>query len=156
MSNNVELQGFAEVQAAIARLTNLAPVKAALRAGAVHLKGKIAQYPPATGANMPGPYPARWYERGYGPRWARKIKKGVGGRRTSENLATGWTVEARDDGLTQVVGNDTTYGPYVQGDEQAACHAAHGWKTVDQVLEQESETILKAVSDAIDKALAGG
>jgi len=99
----------------------------------------------------------RWYQRGYGPRWARKRRGGVGGRRTSETLNRRWTIAARDDGLAQVVGNNVSYGPYVQGDEdQAAFHAARGWQTVGQVVEEESETVTRLVADQIDKAIAGG
>ncbi len=157
MSDNVELRGFEEVQAMIGRLTNLKPAVNALHAGAVHVKGKIAQYPPSSPANSPGPYPKRWYQRGYGPRWARKRRTGVGGRRTSETLGRRWTVEARDGGLTQVVGNNASYAPYVHGDEdQAGFHAARGWKTVGQVAEEESETVVQFVADEIEKAIAGG
>lgn len=156
-SFSVEMQGLDEVLARINTLASLDAAKTALAAAALHVKGKIAQYPPSTEANAPGDYPKRWYERGYGPRWARKRKPGVGGRRTSETLGRRWTVQARDDGLTQVVGNNVSYGPYVQGpeEEQAGFMAAIGWKSIDQVVEEESETVVGLIESEIDKALEG-
>lgn len=125
-----------------------------LRASAVHIKGKVATYPAATIANQPGAYPKRWYERGYGSKYARK-SGGVGGRKTSETLGRKWTIAQRNGGLTQVIGNNVSYGPYVQDEKkQARFHGARGWKTTQEVSEEEADTILNFVKAEIDKALA--
>ena len=71
-------------------------------------------------------------------------------------LAAPGALPMAGDGLTQVVGNNASYGPYVQGDEdQAAFHTARGWQTVGQVAEAEAETVTQFVADQIEKAIGG-
>ena len=52
-----------------------------------------------------------------------------------------------------VVGNNASYGPYVQGDEQVGFHKARGWKNTDKVAKEESATVNKILAAAIEKAL---
>src|SRR4030042_2565195 len=76
------------------KLDDLEGLKAAVRgmeAAALHVKGKIAEYPPASEANAPKTS-GSWYERGYGTRWP------GGGKRTSETLGRKWTTASRDGG----------------------------------------------------------
>jgi hypothetical protein len=143
----IEIVGLERLLQKIENLGQLKHVAAALKAGATHVKGKIAQYPPASEANMPGQ--ARWYERGYGMRYASGR-----GKRTSETLGRKWTIASRDGGLTQVVGNDVSYGPYVQSAKfQARIHAKRGWKTDEQVLDEEQDTVANFVLDEVRKVL---
>jgi hypothetical protein len=150
MTDGIYIEGIDRI---LAKLPGFRPaVVAALKAGAVHVKGKIAKYPPASDANMPGPYPKRWYQRGYGQKWA--LKGGaVHGRKTSETMGRRWTQGERDEGLTQIVGNNASYGPYVQGEKQAGFHRQRGWKTTQDVAESEGPKVTRMVSDAIDKVL---
>jgi len=151
MTDTITIKGLDKLTKKIKNIEGLKPVIAALRAGATHIKGKIAKYPPATSANSPSQ--RRWYERGYGPRW-RRIDGSLGGRKTSETLGRKWTIGERDGGLTWIVGNNVTYGPFVQGDKQAAFHRERGWKTTDQVAEEEADTVNKFVQEHIEKALS--
>lgn len=127
----------------------------ALRAAASHIRGKVNVYPPTTIANSPGNPSGKWYERGYGSRWIRKRAGGVGGSKTSEMLGRRWTTAQRMGGLQQVIGNNVSYGKYVQSRaDQAGFHKARGWKAIEDVVEQETDTILKFVQTEIDKALS--
>lgn len=147
----VEIEGMDNIRRMIDQLKDLKPAKAALKAGGVHIKGKIAQYPPSSEANVPNQ--RRWYQRGWGSKWM--LRDGtVHGRKTSETLGRKWTVQTRDAGLTVVVGNNVSYGPYVQdADHQAPFHKARGWKTAQEVVKEESPTVVKFIEDELEKAL---
>ena len=131
-------------------------VKRGLKAGALHVKGKIAKYPPSTIANTPGNPTGRWYERGYGPRWLRKRSGTVGGRKTSETLGRRWTIGERNAGFTQVIGNNASYNIYVHSAEkQAKFHGDRGWLTDEQVIEQEGNQVLEFIQNEVEKELEG-
>jgi len=150
----VQVKGLDQLLRKVDSIQGLRVAVRALRASAAHIKGKVNTYPASTVANSPGVYPKRWYERGYGSRWARK-SGGVGGRKTSETLGRKWTTAQRNGGLTQVVGNNVSYGPYVQDKKkQTRFHGARGWKTIQDVTEQEADTIVNFVKAEIDRALS--
>ena len=148
---SVEIEGLEPLLRKLDNLEDLKKIKPALKAGAVHVMGAIKPYPPATIANSPSNPTGRWYERGYGTRTATGR-----GYKTSETLGRKWTVASRDRGFTQVVGNNVSYGPFVQSaEEQAKIHGKRGWKTDQQVIDEESDTVLDFVKDEIDRILAG-
>lgn len=152
--SKVYIKGLNEVLRKVDSVQGLRVAVRALRASAAHIKGKVNTYPASTIANSPGAYPKRWYERGYGPKWARK-SGGVSGRKTSETLNRKWTIGQRNGGLTQVIGNNVSYGPYVQDrKKQAKFHTARGWKTIQDVTEEEADTIVNFVKTEIDRALS--
>lgn len=152
------IQGDEDVKQLLARLGDGRALKMALYAMGVHYKGKINRYPPATEANQPRAYNTvsggnTWYERGYGSKRIRRDGSIVG-RKTSETLGRKWTVERRDQGLTVVVGNNVSYSIYVHdADKQAWFHARRGWKTAQQVLEDEKSTLLAFAQTELDKLL---
>lgn len=148
---DVKLKRLDPLLKKLARIGKLEGAAPAIQAAGLHIKGAIAEYPPASEANSPSNQ--RWYERGYGSRWRRKDGT-IGGRATSETLGRRWTVESEANGLRAVVGNNASYGPYVQSAErQARFHSARGWKTDAQVIEEESETVLEFVQDAVRELL---
>ena len=120
------------------------------------MKGKMAQYPPATAANQPSSTIGdRWYERGYGPRWM--TKGGIKGKRTSETLGRKWTSRYDRNTFTATVGNNVSYGPFVMGtkDEQARHMKKIGWKGIDVVAAAETKRITEYVVDAVRRSLEG-
>jgi len=148
---DVEIRGLDKLIRKLSDVKSLRAAKVALKAGALHIKGKIATYPPASEANTP--YQRRWYERGYGPKWMRKDGTWRGSK-TSETLGRRWTIAERNAGLTQVVGNNVSYVPYVQDpDKQTSFHAARGWKTTGQVVDEEADTVVRFVKAKVDEAL---
>jgi hypothetical protein len=144
----------------IRKLNSLAELKAAkrgLKAGAVHIEGKMRQYPAESGANKSRAFVSggnnRWYERGFGPRWVRKDGT-WGGKKTSKVLSKQWTIDERMNGLQWVVGNNVSYAPFVQSyEKQAHFHKERGWITDEQVLKDEGKTVLEFVKKEVDKEL---
>jgi hypothetical protein len=131
------------------------PIKTAMRAAAQHVKGKVNVYPPDTIANSPSNPSGRWYERNYGPRWRRRDGS-IGGSPTSKQLKHKWTTKLANDGLSAIVGNNVSYGPYVQDEErQAGFHRRRGWKTIQDVSREEAETVARFVRDHVERALEG-
>lgn len=84
----------------------------------VLLQSEVATYPPQPSGST--------YRRGTDPR--------------SEQLGKKWTYEIRGSGksLEGILGNNTSYGPYVQDAERQARWMAH-WQTDEQVA-TENET----------------
>lgn len=150
-----EIKGMPQLLRKLDDLASLNGAKRGLAAGALHIKGIVSQYPPATEANSSTM--DRWYQRGYGPRWRRRDGT-IGGRKTSEALGRKWATESRNAGLTQVIGNNTSYGPWVQAAEkaggkgpQASFHRQRGWKTDEDVINQEGATVLAFVKREVEK-----
>lgn len=102
-----------------------------------HLHRVIAVYPAASSANSPA-NGYSWYERGFGVR----TRTGRG-YPTSETLGRRWTHVVKNDGKRGEVGNNASYGPYVQSDErQAAFHKRRGWKTDKDVADKEARKVV--------------
>lgn len=126
--------------------------KIAMRVGSEVVRSGVAEYPAATGANVPpGPDGYRWYERGLGSRT-------VTGRAyaTSEVLGRSWAVKVKQAArMTQgIIGTAVSYVEWVQGKLQAGFHRARGWKTVEQVLFTRRGRIWRAFGAVVKKALA--
>ena len=154
MPSSITIKGLDKLLRKLDNVASLSAAKNALRAGALHIKGKVDTYPPSTIANSPSNPTGRWYERGYGPKWVSKRTGVVSGYETSETLGRRWTTASEAGGLRQVVGNATSYGEVVQSKEkQARFHASRGWKTIEQVVEEESDTVVRFVQAEIDWAL---
>ena len=155
MAEQIRIEGLDELLDKLTGLEDPKEIKAVIRAAGVDIKGKMAKYPKAGPWNQPGPYPAKWYERGYGPRFA-KEGGGVGGKKTSENLGKKWTTKAVSRGYGVIIGNNVSYGPDVQGHgTQKPYHKAHGWKTERDVVNENRPRIISMIKKAIDKILAG-
>jgi hypothetical protein len=149
MTDGIRLEGMEEILSKLDNLEDLQKVRPAMMAGALHIKGKIAKYPAKTKANSPSNPTGRWYERGFGTR----TKTGRA-YPTSETLGKKWTVANRDKGFTKVIGNNVSYGPFVQSAEkQAKFHERRGWKTDEQVIDEEQDTVLDFVKDRVDRIL---
>lgn len=109
------------------------------------IKREIAEYPPVSEANIPRGFGSavsigtrksanRWYERGYGPRWARKDGS-AGGSKTSEMLNRSWAIGAVWKGA--VLGSKASYAPVVHHyKEQASFHNRRGWVTDKQAVDR--------------------
>jgi len=155
MSTTIKINGMDELLKKINTLEQMDGVKNAMRAAALHVKGKIAEYPPESEANRPGRIPS-WYERGWGTKW-NLAGGGTGGIKTSETLGRRWTIGKRDNGLTQVIGNNASYGPQVQDERnQAPFHKRRGWKTIQDVAKDETDEVLKFIKDEVEKILERG
>lgn len=144
-----QIIGDKELQRKLRSISNLSFLRPVIQASVVHISGKVAKYPPGGSGNSPSK--PRWYERGWGSRW-RRADGSIGGRQTSEDLGPSWThkVESNTRG---VIGNDASYGPFVQGAQQSAIMKDIGWKTTDTVVEEESAKVLRDIQKAVDREL---
>lgn len=126
--------------------------KVAMRVAGEVVRSGVAQYPAATGANMPpGLNSYSWYERGFGTRT-------ITGRAyaTSEVLGKSWTVKVKQTArMTRgAIGTNVSYAEWVQGAKQTGFHGARGWKTVERVLFTRRGRIWRAFGDVVKRALA--
>ena len=119
---------------------------------------EVSEYPPISEANVPKTFMSRgnnrWYQRGYGSRWARK-DGGIGGRKTSEVLDKSWGVDRIRWGAR--IGSKASYAPVVHNfKEQASFHKRRGWVTdrtavrrvrrtgkMDRIIERVMKRMLK-------------
>ena len=147
------IKGMSKLLRKLKTIEELRGAKRGLKAGALHVKGKIDEYPPSTTANSPGNPTGRWYERGWGSRYKR-LDGVVTGKKTSETLGRKWTTAEQNAGLTQVIGNNASYAPYVHdAEEQAKIHGDRGWKTDEQVLREEGDKVLQFIQREVEKEL---
>lgn len=152
----IKIRGMDELRA---RLLGAVPgIKSGVKAATVHISGVVKKYPPATLANQPKLYTKgswnTWYERGWGSKWA--LAGGSWhGRKSSEQLQQRWATRFENDGLTGVVGNSASYAPYVMGerDVQATALKRIGWKSIEDIAEEERDTVRDFIKQHIDKAL---
>lgn len=151
MADPLRIEGLEPLIKKIKTVEQLKGLVRALRVAALYLKGKAASYPPSTAANSP--QRERWYVRGYGPHW--RTKGGdVHSRKTSQTLGRKWTVGAQNNGLTAVIGNNVTYGPYVQDPDQQASHMkAIGWKTTEEIVNENQTVVENFVRESVEDAL---
>ena len=155
MTFSIDLKGEESATRKLTSLAHLHALKPHIKALAIHLKGRIAQVPPMTDANLPGDYPKKWYIRTRGPAWALK-GGGWHSRKTSKTLTKSWTIKMRDGGLTGVVGTNVKYAPFVQDlPRQAWYHTRTGWKTVQHVQDTEYNFVRRYLLAAIDRIVGG-
>lgn len=143
-----QVRGLDEVIRKLEKVGGRGALKPPMLKTVAHLHNKIAIYPPSTIANSPG-NGYSWYERGFGTRTAT-------GKAwpTSETLGRRWTHEVSADGRRGEVGNNASYGPFVQSAEkQAGFHAARGWLTDEQVAEAEADVVVGFFDDEIKSLL---
>lgn len=140
----VQVRGLNEVIALLERIGGPGALRRPMTKAVAHLHREIAQYPPSTQANSPA-NGYSWYERGFGTR-SRTGRAWP----TSETLGRRWTHEVSGDGRRGVVGNNASYGPFVQSaEQQAAFHAARGWLTDEQVADKEAGKVVGFFEDEI-------
>jgi hypothetical protein len=152
VTETVVIKGLDEVTRKIDNLEDLKKLKPALEGAAEHVEGVVKEYPPKSEAN--DPRRRRWYQRGYGSKYRRKDGS-VKGYKTSKILAKQWSTKRKRRGFTQIIGNPVSYGPYVQSRaKQAKFHEARGWKTIEDVAEQEVETVVAYLKSKVDRILS--
>ena len=117
------------------------------------VQSRMAVYPPETDANKPGPYPKKWYQRHFGPRYTKKDGS-IGGQDTSERLQKAWRTDLVKPAEAHVftkspqTGGEVSYVEHVQSYEnQTNVHKEHGWQTDRAVAEKVEK------SPALDKVL---
>ena len=153
------IKGDAELKRKLAKLTDPRAIVPTLEAAAVHVKGKIAKYPSSGNAHRPQPFKTEKSKRYFF--WA--LSQGIievpyrrGQSPGSEDHGQSWTIKGMKNGMRQVIGSDTRYGPLLQGPgQQASYHQATGWKDTDTVAKEEEDEVLQFLKRQVDKILRG-
>jgi hypothetical protein len=167
---SIQINGLDDVLRRMEQLGRMDYLGAVLRAAALHVKGKLAVYPPSR--STPGRVslrtrrPMGYYRRGTG--WFYPIvRQGSAVRyksagHTSETLGRKWTIADRGP-LAVVVGNNVSYGPWVQSGvrvggagPQAMVHRLTGWRTVEQVAAEEGPQAIERVRRELERRFGSG
>lgn len=148
---SIEIKGLKEIREIFTSIKKLRYVRAALKTAASHIKYALQKYPTHSPRKMKF---VSERQRKYFF-WA--VNKGQitlpyrrGSSPTSRNLKQMWTVDIEKDGMTAIIGNNTPYGPLVQGEgTQTRYHMYTGWKTTAQVENEERETVMNYLGAAL-------
>lgn len=136
-------------------------VVAALEAGGEHVKGKIAVYPVERHGEAiwsVDPEKRKKQLRGFFYHLKRgdievPYRRGISPN--SQTLGRRWTigeVVKRENGYELSVGNNASYGPFVQDREkQTRYHQLTGWVTTQDVVETEGPIITEMIGKAIEQ-----
>ncbi len=150
MASGITIQGLNALQRKLSQAQFERAVSTGLKTAAVELKGRLAEYPP----RIPGAVDfVSDRQRRY---FFYALRAGIievpyrrGTSPGSERFGQSWTVKSRD-WHTVVVGNDTSYGPYLMDpDEQSFFHFEGNWKTTDQVIDKHGDDVREAFAGAI-------
>lgn len=134
----------------LSALTAGAPTKAIVFAVAVYFKAKVNIYP--SESHRPQPFVSDKQRRGFFAKLnAGEIevpyKRGMSPN--SETASKRWTVEERDGGNTQVVGNSASYAPLLYSKaSQTLYHKQTGWRDVETVYRDEKQNLAKVAREA--------
>jgi hypothetical protein len=144
------------LKVALTKNMNAKGLKLGLAAAALELKGMF-QIVPAVSRRPQAPYWKDKQRRGF---FARLNKGEIevpyvrGANKMSQKLSQSWTTEARDNGLTQIIGTAVSYAPLVQSAaKQAQYHKISGWRTESQILADGQAKAVKTIEFYITKTL---
>lgn len=127
--------------------------KRGLAASALYLRGKLGTYPAVSRrpvAQFLTPRALRFlhaasrsgdidipYRRGVSP--------------GSQRMGLRWEVKPQSGGLMQVIGNNTGYINYVQGDEQSIYHRETGWEKIEDIVDDERDNVFNIINSEVAK-----
>ena len=168
MSDTIRIEGIEALLAKIKSLQELRPVVGRLKLAALHVAGKMAIYPEEkrlTRASIYGSAFKSNRQRRYFFYALRQGEKGEGGIRVpyrrgklpqSQTFSKRWTIAMSNEGLTAEIGNNATYGPLLMASGRQSLYAkAVGWRTTEAILDEETETVTRQITDEINRAIGG-
>lgn len=145
------IEGMEELIGKISNIQQLKGFKAILLAAGTTLKGKLSVYPPQKKLTRTEVYGTPFKSDKQRKYFFYALAHGLisvpysrGADAKSERFKASWAVQAQNDGLRVVVGNDTTYGPYLMDPRKQSKFAdAIGWPTTKEVMYENAESISK-------------
>lgn len=147
----------AEFRQWLAFISTGAPMRAGLRAGALVFKGFMSVYPSVR--RQPQPFVSDSQRRGF----FAKLNAGEievpyqrGTSPGSETAGKRWAVSERDDGNTQVVGNNASYAPLLYAPDKQALYHKGNWQTTEQVWKQRADDVKEAIFNATVQVMRQG
>jgi hypothetical protein len=149
----IKIEGMDALLKQLTEWEQLKPIRAVLKSAGMYLVGKLKVYPPEkrqTRASVYGETFKSDKQRRY---FFYALGKGLitvpysrGADSRSERFKAAWALNTRNSGMSIVIGNDTTYGPYLMDNEQQSKFmAAKGWPTIAQVEQTEGPVVSQYV-----------
>ena len=174
MSASIKIDGMDELLAKIKTLQELKPVIAAIRAAAVYVRGAVITAVPQTkvvtrasvyGSSFKSIKQRKFffaalrdgrievpYRRGMSKKSEAFTKKASG--EESKGSKGSWTISERNNGLTQVVGSNASYGPYLMDPQKQTAYAkAMGWQTTQAIADETTSEVTRILRQEIDRYL---
>ena len=147
-----------EVLRALDSLDKLRHLRQQVQRAGAYLMGKVRRYPPGD-QHRPQPFVSDRQRRGFFARLHAgeiEVEYKRGRSPGSENLQQKWNVKISNGGFRATVGNNTSYGPLVQGPKkQTQYHKETGWRTTEDVLDAEEAAVLEMLNDGLTKDVQG-
>lgn len=151
------IKGLERVLKKLGELEGRRWLRGALGEAAETLKDYLAEAPPRSDGPVQwaSERQRRWY-------WAARAEQGLPLRYTreadpwSERLGASWTTEVAPSGLSATVGNDASYGPWVQDEErQQPMHRATGWRTIQGAIRDRGQAVIDTLRAELRRVLRG-
>jgi hypothetical protein len=160
---NFRIEGMEELVKKISDLEQLKGLKSILLAAGETLKGKLSVYPAQKSLTRAEVYGEPFKSEKQRKYFFYALRKGLisvpysrGADAKSERFKASWALAAENDGLRVVIGNDTSYGPYLMDTERQSRFAAEiGWKTIDAVMEENASEIGDFAVYELQKVVSG-
>ena len=156
----IRIEGLKELLGKVHDLKELRPVTGVILEVGLHLMGALNTRPPVKrlmrisvyGSAFKSDKQRRFFFYALG-----KKKIGVpyyrGSSPGSQTFGKRWAIAREMGGLRVVIGNNTSYGPFLMDKErQSKYHAMVGWRTTDDVVAEETADIVEVVQAAIQRA----
>lgn len=118
------------------------PLRAALMAGALYLKGVFSEYPNDSNAHRPQPFVSDAQRRGFFYHLHAgdiEVPYQRGSSPKSETMSKKWGISEQND--TIAIGNSASYAPLLVGRKQTAYHKATGWKDIETMYEENVDAM---------------
>ncbi len=145
--SGIEIKGLKELMQQIKDLEQLKGLKAVLLAAGKTLRDKLAEYPPQKSISRESVYGSSFKSDKQRRYFFYALKNSLitvpyDRGNSGERFKASWAMAAENDGLTIVIGNDTTYGPYLMDPkQQSKMMAALGWPTIDKVADDNAAEV---------------
>ncbi len=134
----IEIRGLDKAIRKLGLVVTADKLEAPMQRSLYRLQATMQDYPPAPRGSR--------YIRGYG----------FPGRQTSEKLGQRWKVRIDPvaNGLVGKVGNNASYGPWVQSERfQTRWHRRTGWMTDERAVNENRQAIVADFAREISRAL---
>ena len=157
----VRIEGVDNLVSKLRILGKLQVVRAYMQAGAQYIKGKLETLPSQKRITRTEVYGQPFQSDRQRRFFFAALNEGTievpyhrGESPSSEAMNRSWTTVESDEGLTQTIGNDTTYGHWVMGDDQSLFMQAMGWKKASDIADEESDHIIEKVKNGLEAEIA--
>lgn len=153
MPMTLNMGGFDEK---LARMMRSDGLRRGIRAGALYLRGKVGTYPPVSRRKVGQYLTAKQIRFLHAASKSGDIEIPYrrGASPGSERMGLRWELKATNGGLTQTIGNNSSYINYVQGDDQSVYHRLTGWEKVEDIVDDEEEEVFNIINREMQREVS--